>query len=764
MKYTVWFSQIDKEDVDIVGGKGANLGELTKIRSPVPDGFAITSRAYFEFLDQNKLGDKIEKILQKLDYDNQDLVDEISEHIKDIVESADLPEEVITEIKDEYKKLSRLKKHVAVRSSATVEDLSVKSFAGQLDTFLNINNFDGVHSSIKKCWASLYNPRTLFYLKESGLSQSKVGVAVIIQEMVQSEVSGVMFTVDPMTNNKDRLVIEAVWGLGNLIVEGVVTPDHYEVAKSSFTIINKKLGLQTKQLILEKERNKEIPVSDTYQNVQKVPDKKILELAQIGKKIESTYLFPQDIEWAIENNKLYILQSRPVTSADKVQDEKFKKTDPDLPVLVKGTPTSPGIAQGVAKIIKSSKQISKVTRGDILVLPVSNHNFTPALKKAAALVTDKGGETSHAAIIAREMGIPCVVGASIATSTIKPNTVVTVNGSTGIVYKGALPRKRISRLLASYEATGASREKEPDDKKTATKIFVNLVDSTLASEISQKNVDGVGLLRAEFIISEIGIHPQKLVESNKKDLYIKKVIDGLKVSCASFDPRPVVYRTSDYTSNEYKNFKNGSQYEIEEENPLLGFRGALRYTSEPEIFNLELEAIKYVRNKLNLKNLWLLIPFVRTLDEMANIKRMVAASGLHRSPTFKLFLSVEVPSTVALIDKFLDIGIDGISIDLADLTALFLGADRGNEKVFKYFSDLEKSVLWALERVIREARKRKVHSTLVGQNTVMLPQLMDKVIEWGIDSISVTPDMIESTRKTVYESEKRVVTSSKKEK
>ncbi|MCH8821012.1 phosphoenolpyruvate synthase [Patescibacteria group bacterium] len=762
MKYIVWFSQIDKEDVDIVGGKGANLGEIRRIGSPVPDGFVVTSKAYFEFLEKNKLGVRVEEILGKLDYNNQELVDEISEHIKDVIKSSPLPEEIISEVRNEYKKLSNSKGYVAVRSSATVEDLSVKSFAGQLDTFLNLNNLDNILSSIKKCWASLYNPRALLYLKESGLGKSKIGVAVIIQEMVQSEVSGVMLTVDPMTNNKDRLVIESVWGLGNLIVEGVVTPDHYEVAKSSFTIINKKISTQTTQLILAKEQNKEIPVSAAYQNIQKVSDEKIIELAKIGRKIENTYLFPQDIEWAIENNKLYILQSRPVTSAESEPDEKFEKTEINLPVLVKGTPTSPGIAQGVAKIIKSSKQVARVKRGDILVLPVNNHNFIAALKKAAAVITDKGGETSHAAIIAREMGLPCVVGTSIATNMIKPDTVVTVNGSTGIVYKGGLPYKRISRLVASFEDKSASNKKEPADKKTATKIFVNLVDSTLAYEISQKNVDGVGLLRAEFLISEIGIHPKKLIEKNKKDLYIKKIIEGLKISCASFDPRPVVYRVSDYTSNEYKNFKNGSQYEIEEENPLLGFRGAIRYISEPEIFSLELEAIKYVRNKLNLKNLWLLIPYVRTLEEMANIKRMVAASGLHRSSTFKLILSVEVPSTVFLIDKFLDIGIDGISIDLADLTSLLLGADRGNEKIFKYFSDLDKSVLWALERVIKEARRKRVYSTLVGQNTVLSPQLVDKVIEWGIDSISVTPDMIESTRNTVYEAEKRVVVSRKK--
>jgi len=762
MKYIVWFSQIDKEDVDIVGGKGANLGEIRRIGSPVPDGFVVTSKAYFEFLEKNKLGVRVEEILGKLDYNNQELVDEISEHIKDVIKSSPLPTEIISEVGSEYKKLSNSKGYVAVRSSATVEDLSGKSFAGQLDTFLNLNNLDNILSPIKKCWASLYNPRALLYLKESGLGKSKIGVAVIIQEMVQSEVSGVMLTVDPMTNNKDRLVIESVWGLGNLIVEGVVTPDHYEVAKSSFTIINKKISAQTTQLILAKEQNKEIPVSAAYQKIQKVSDEKIIELAKIGRKIENTYLFPQDIEWAIENNKLYILQSRPVTSAESEPDEKFEKTEIDLPVLVKGTPTSPGIAQGVAKIIKSSKQVARVKRGDILVLPVNNHNFIAALKKAAAVITDKGGETSHAAIIAREMGLPCVVGTSIATNIIKPDTVVTVNGSTGIVYKGGLPYKRISRLVASFGDKSTSNNKEPAVKKTATKIFVSLVDSTLAYEISQKNVDGVGLLRAEFLISEIGIHPKKLIEKNKKDLYIKKIIEGLKISCASFDPRPVVYRVSDYTSNEYKNFKNGSQYEIEEENPLLGFRGAIRYISEPETFSLELEAIKYVRNKLNLKNLWLLIPYVRTLEEMANIKRMVAASGLHRSSTFKLILSVEVPSTVFLIDKFLDIGIDGISIDLADLTFLLLGADRGNEKIFKYFSDLDKSVLWALERVIKEARRKRVYSTLVGQNTVLSPQLVDKVIEWGIDSISVTPDMIESTRNTVYEAEKRVVVSRKK--
>ncbi len=762
MKYIIWLNQIDKEDVELVGGKGANLGELKKAGSHVPNGFAITSEAYFEFLEQNKLNEKIKSILSKADYQNPKLVKEISEHVQDLIKVSIIPTDIISEVKKSYLKLSKNNQYVAVRSSATVEDLASTSFAGQLESFINLKSEKTVLESIKKCWASLYEPRTLFYLNETKIKNPKIGVAIFIQEMIQSDVSGVMFTIDPVTNNNDRLVIESVWGLGSMIVEGVITPDHYEVTKQSLTIIDKKIGSQSKQLILTDEKNKEIPVSEAYRNVQKISDEKLLELAKLGKKIESLYLFPQDIEWAIKDDKLYILQSRPVTSLERQLKSESKKGRIDLEVLVKGSPASPGIAQGISRVIKSVKELGKINRGDILIFPMSSQDYVPALKKAGAVVTDKGGETSHVAIVSREIGIPCVVGTGIATQRANPGTIVTVNGTKGIVYKGSIPTGKLSTLVAQFEDKKKLKEKESDKLKTATKVLVNLVDSTFAAEVSQKKVDGVGLLRAEFMMSEIGIHPKKLIEEKNEKVLIDKFVEGMKVTCASFDPRPVIYRSADFTNNEYRHFKGGTKYEREEANPLLGYRGSYRNVNDPEVFGLELEALNIVRNKFNFKNLWLMVPFVRKVEEMAEVKKLVSASGLHRSSSFKLLMALELPSNVVLIDKYLDLGIDGVSIDLAHLTTMMIGVDRSNERVFEYFSEVDPSVLWSLERVITECSRRKAYSIVMGQSSAKFPELNDDLVKWGVSAVSVSPDLIDRTRKAIYESEKKLVSARKR--
>jgi len=603
MKYTFWLNQIGKEDVEIVGGKSANLGELKRLQIPVPDGFAISSEAYFEFLEKNKLTDQIKKILEKIDFKNTDLVSEIAEHLRDLILLAELPSDITAEVSKAFNQLTKKSEYVAVRSSATIEDVALTSFAGQLESFINLKSLDEALLSIKKCWASLYDTGSLFYIKEKNIDTSKVGVAIMIQAMIESDVSGVMFTVDPITNNKSRIVIESVLGLGELIVKGEVTPDHYELAKESFTIINKEIGSQPKQLILSKSENREIPVAAAYKNTQKIPDSKLIELAKIGRNIENAYLFPQDIEWAMENDELYILQSRPVTSfLTPKENSKQKGFTIDLPILVEGTPASPGIAQGFARNISSPKEISKMKKGDILILPISNQNYIPALKKAGAVITDKGGETSHAAIVSREVGIPCVVGTNTATKQIKSGSAITVNGSLGTVYEGSLPHSNLH--LTELEHSAQETEKEQQKHlKTATQIFVNLVDSSISADVSQKNVDGVGLLRAEFIISELGVHPKKLIEDKKQRVFVEQLVTALKITCASFEPREVIYRSLDFTSNEYNHFKGGGSYEAEETHPLLGYRGAIRNIIDPAIFNLELEAISIARNKFQMRNL-----------------------------------------------------------------------------------------------------------------------------------------------------------------
>ena len=385
---------------------------------------------------------------------------------------------------------------------------------------------------------------------------------------------------------------------------------------------------------------------------------------------------------------------------------------------------------------------------------MTNPDYVPAMKKTVAIVTDKGGRTSHAAIVSRELGIPCVVGTNKATRVLaNSRAVITVNGAAGKVYQGALNQER----LAAIHYVEKKKVEQVRSLKTATKVFVNLGEKGLVDEVSNRPVDGIGLLRAEFMIAEIGVHPQAMIEARKQKLFIEKLANSLKVFVQGFDPRPVIYRATDFKTNEYKNLKGGEKYEEDEPNPLLGFRGAYRYISNPQVFEMELAAIKMVRNKYGFKNLWLMIPFVRTLSEMEQTKKLIAAAGLHRSASFKLLMMAEIPSNVILIDKFLDLGIDGVSIGSNDLTMLLLGLDRDNAKVSGEFDELDPAVLGAIEKIISECRKRKLYSGICGQAPSIYPELTEKLVEWGISSISVSPDAIEKTREIVYEAEKKLV-------
>jgi pyruvate, water dikinase len=762
-KLIVWFKDIDKSNIALVGGKGANLGEMSKSGFPVPPGFIVTSEAYYYFIKKNKLQKQIKDILKATDIYDPSQLQQASARIRKVVESAPIPKIISQEVFNFYEQISgRLKSAlVAVRSSATAEDLPDASFAGQQDTYLNIKGEASLVNTVRKCWASLFTPRAIFYREEKKFNHFKIGIAVPVQKMIQSDTSGVMFTVDPITNNKKVIIVEAIYGLGELIVQGAVTPDHYEVLKSNFKIKSKQMGRQLIKLIKVKSITKQVAVSKNKQIKQKITDKQVKEIAKWGKKLHQHYFFPQDVEWAIEKNQIYILQTRPVTTIKKEKPgkktKKIKKPQIKLPELLSGVAASPGIRSGLAKIIKSAKQIDKVKQDEILITSMTTPDFVPAMKRALAIVTDKGGQTSHAAIVSRELGVPCVVGTNKATKKIKNGMLITVDGRSGKVYKGGLDAKT-SHNIEEYKDQQKPNQKLAINLKTATKLYVNLGEPDLAQEISKRNVDGVGLLRAEFMISEhIGIHPRQLIKNKKEHIFVNKLTDGLKTFCQAFDPRPVVYRATDFKTNEYKNLKGGKDFEPEEANPMLGYRGALRYIKDEKVFELELKAIKNVRNKHNLKNLWLMIPFVRKVEEFKQVKKIISSAGLTRSPSFNLWIMVEVPSTVVLLEDFIKTGIDGISIGTNDLTMLLLGIDRDNHEVASAFDERDPAVLWALKKVIKTCHKHKITSSVCGQAPSVYPELAEKLVKWGISSVSVSPDAIERTRQIIYQAEHKTV-------
>ncbi|MFC1711580.1 phosphoenolpyruvate synthase [Patescibacteria group bacterium] len=757
-RLVVWFKDVDKSNIDLVGGKGANLGEMIKAGFPVPPGFNVTAEAYYYFIKENQLQDQIKAILKPVDVNDPNQLLDVSQNIRKIVIKGKVPSDLAKEIIKYYEKLSGVLKHclVAVRSSATAEDLPDASFAGQQATFLNVKGEANLINYVRECWASLFTPRAIFYRVQKKFDHFKVGIAVPVQKMIQSDKSGVMFTLDPISNNKRIVVVEAIYGLGELIVQGSVTPDHFEVDKQSLKIKVKQVNNQKVQLIKSGSITKKTRVKNSLQEKQKITDKQVVELAKYGKKLHQHYFFPQDIEWAIEKGKIYILQTRPVTTT-RMKKTKKKDVTINLPEICKGVSASPGIVSGYAKIIKSAREIGKVKKGEILITQMTTPDFVPAMKKAAAIVTDKGGQTSHAAIVSRELGLPCVVGTGNATKVIKSGTVITINGKTGLVYKGALDKRSSLKIdIPKDLATNINRSNIKI--RTATKVYVNLGEPDLAEEVSKRNVDGVGLLRAEFMISEsIGVHPRKLIKDKKQKLFIEKLSEGLKTFCTAFDPRPVVYRATDFKTNEYKNLKGGKQFEPEEANPMLGYRGAFRYIKDEAVFELELEAIKRVRNKYGLKNLQLMIPFVRTVDELVKVKRIIAANGLTRSSTFNLWMMVEVPSTVILLDDFIKAGIDAVSVGTNDLTMLILGVDRDSENVAEVYDERNKAVYWALEKIIKTCHKHKITCSICGQAPSVYPDLTRKLVNWGITSVSVSPDAIERTREIVYEAEKKRV-------
>ena len=746
-KIIAWFDEVTKDDIPLVGGKGANLGEMVHARIPVPPGFIVTADAYFKFLKTSKLTDEIRRYLEDLNVNDSRKLQEVSNLIKDRISSVPMPPDIVKEIKDAYRKLGQ--GLVAVRSSATAEDLPEASFAGQQSTFLNIQGEDEVVAAVQGCWSSLFEPRAIFYRQEHGFDHFRVGIAVPVQKMVQSETSGVMFTVEPLSSDTTKILIEAICGLGEAIVSGDVTPDQYLLDKNRIRIIDKKIHKQEWQLVRnteapvgELEPNIKIPVPPSKRAKQKLADKDIVALAKVGKMIEDLYQFPQDIEWAREEKQLFILQTRPVTTL-KPKEETKTLPKIEAKAILTGIAACPGIAVGPVKIVEAS-QIDKVKNGDVLVAEMTTPDFVPAMKRATAIVTDRGGRTAHAAIVSRELGIPCVVGTEVATKTLSDGQEITVDGSRGEVYDGkvAEPTAAVPTVITQERI------------KTKTRIYVNLAEPELAEVVAARHVDGVGLLRAEFMIAQIGGHPRYMLHEGKGEQFMEMLSRNITTFAKAFNPRPVVYRTTDFKTNEYRNLRGGDKYEEFEENPMLGYRGCSRYTREPEVFRLEVDAIKKVCQYYD--NLYVMIPFVRFVDEMARIKRFLVAEGLYQFPNFKLWMMVEVPSNVFLIDKFIDVGIDGVSIGSNDLTQLILGIDRDNPKLAQQFDERDEAVLMGIEKVIKVSNSKGITSSICGQAPSVYPELTENLVRWGINSVSVSPDMIDETRRIVAAAEAKL--------
>jgi pyruvate, water dikinase len=777
MTYLVDLQDVSEKDLPLVGGKAGKLGELIREGLPVPPGFVVTTEAYQAFVDATPLRAEIPAALASIHAEDPASVEAAAQRIRSMFEATPFPAELRATLAEAYERFVRQHsvRFAAVRSSATAEDLEGASFAGLQDTYLNVTGVDHILSAIRKCWGSLFTPRVLVYRQRKGFDHAAVRLAVLVQKMVDATVSGILFTRDPNTG-ENHMIVEAGWGLGEAIVGGEVTPDHYVVDGATLKVVHKQISEQKVRLVRAEgggNRREEIPADE--RKIQKLPDHRLHRLVSLARVIESHYRRPMDVEWCGDASAIYIVQARPVTTIPTStvpgtghDGAPADSGSGDEKPILRGFGASPGIATGAARVLTGAADMEKLKSGEVLVTTMTTPDMVPAMSRAAAIVTDEGGMTCHAAIVSRELGVPCVVGTREATKLISEGEEVSVDGKTGSVYRGAIHRASAAPAAAAGAATPLSSAHAHDlAPVTATKIYVNVGVPEKAEEYARLPVSGVGLLRIEFIFTaHVRDHPLALLKKGRKDELVQRLADGIGKVCQAFHPRPVIVRTSDFKTNEYRGMPGGEEFEPEEENPMIGWRGCSRYISPvyKPAFLCELEAIHRVRTERGLKNAMVMLPFVRNTWELEEIAEMMRAQGLRRSRDFQLYLMAEVPSTVLLAREFSK-HCDGFSIGSNDLTQLVLGADRDSQTLGRmgYFDERDPAVLRAIQLLIEGAHAEGRTVGICGQGPSVYPEFAEFLVQQGIDSISLNADTVTTTIRTIASLEQRMKLKSLRE-
>ncbi len=755
MSYCVWFKDLNKDSIATAGGKGANLGEMFQFFIPVPNGFSVTAQTYKEFVERTGLQQKIMDLLEGLNIEDTDKLQQVAQQIQQLVSSTPISPEMAEEIKDNYELLGVQKGaqslvqgndvFVAVRSSATAEDLAEASFAGQQATFLNVKGKEQVVKAVRDCWASLFTARAIYYREKQKFDHGKVLISAIVQKMVNSEKSGIMFTVNPATNHDDEIVIEAIYGLGEMIVGGEVNPDLYIVEKGTRSI--KKMEIRKQEIGLFRNAygmNEKKPIPLEQQERQKINEKQIQELARLGKKLEDHYGKPQDIEWAVENGEVFIVQTRAVTTFKPHAEEQVTANEEKGKILLKGETASAGVYSGKVKIIHNMSDLGKIEKGDILVTAMTTPDMVPGMQRAGAIVTNDGGMTCHAAIVSREMGTPCIVGTEHATDVLKDGEIITVHASQGIVYEGALEIKQEVKTTPTASAQNVH---------TSTKIKVILDLPDLAQRAASTGADGVGLIRSEIIIAAGGIHPAEYIRRGKASEYTNLLKDGIRKIAKAFRNKPVWVRCSDMRSDEYRGLQGGEE-EPKETDPMIGWHAIRRLLDEPEILKAEFQAIRELHYE-GWKNVGVMIPFVIRVEEVKKAKEIMRSVGLEPGKAVPFGIMVETPASCWIIEELCKEGISFVSFGTNDLTQLTLGIDRNNEKIAKLFDEMHPAVLGEMAKVIKVCKKYKVETSVCGQ-AGSRPDMADFLVHQGIDSISANVDAVAAIRKVVADVERKV--------
>ena len=738
-------------DAEEAGGKGANMGEMVAAKLPVPPGFVVLRDGYLASMTVAGLAAELNSA-HRMAIDHAGETGTLTERcqlMQDLVIKAGMDDEVRTEIIAAYRAMGA-NIVVAVRSSATGEDGADASFAGMNATFTNISGEDCLVDAVQRCWASLFSPLVVTYRASRGFTADPA-MAVVVQQMIASERSGVAFTADPTTDAVDRVVVEAAFGQGEVVVSGSVEPDTYIVAKESGEILSRRIGHQSFKIVRGADgHDQNVALGGAQAQAQVLSDDEVREIAGIAVASERHSGCPQDTEWAIADGNTWIVQTRPITTLTRVG----KPVADSHEILVQGLPAVPGSASGTVRVLADVGEGGRLQDGEVLVAQMTNPDWLPTMRRAAALVTYTGGMTCHAAIVARELGVPCVVGARTATTDLTDGEMVTVDGTHGRVLAG-----RVSGGAQTAAISGAGQVMVVG-AVTATKIYVNILLPDAAEAAAARDVDGVGLLRAETMLTDAlgNRHPRDLIAKGEQDGLVNKLAAAVGRVASAFAPRPVIYRASDFRTNEFRSLDGGEQYEPREHNPMIGFRGCFRYVKNPDLFDLELKALARVREQS--PNLHLMIPFVRTKWELEECLALVDASPLGRQRGLHRWVMAEVPSVVYWLPEYVGMGIDGVSIGSNDLTQLILGVDRDSDQCAELFDEADEAVLDAIGRIVGTARRLGITSSLCGQAPSTNPAFAEHLVAMGITSISVSPDAADQARRVVAAAERRLLLES----
>jgi pyruvate,water dikinase len=743
----LWLEEIRKEDIISVGGKGASLGEMASIGLPVPKAFVVTAQAFRRFLVETGLEKKIFSSFENLDVEDNEALEKAADNAKNLVMKAKMPAAIRDDIKKSYKKMGD-ELIVAVRSSATAEDLPDASFAGQQETFLNIKGEAALVSSVQKCWASLYGARAIYYRAKQGFDDHTVNIAVVVQQLVHSEKAGVMFTSHPITGELET-IIEGSWGLGEAVVSGSVSPDKYVFDQRKELVTDTYIANKKVEIIADGDHGTKLAeVSKDRQDAQVLSDAEIAKLAMYGKIAENHYGVPQDVEWGVVAGTIYILQSRPITTIGKKEGKGMSGKRSDAKILLKGQGAAPGIASGKVIIIRDVKDTGAVKEGDILVTRMTNPDMVPAMRKVAAIITDEGGMTCHAAIVSRELGTPAIVGTRNATNQLKNGQVITVDGEMGLIYEGEIAPKASAQAPAAGQAVTISAP-----IITATSVKVNVSIPEAAARAAATGADGVGLLRIEHLILGLNKTPGWYIANNREEEFVKELHDGIKIVLDAFPGKPVWVRTLDAPTDEFRNMAGGEN-EPHEHNPMLGWRGIRRDLQSPDQFRLQIEAFKRLW-KEGYENLGVMFPMVSHPEQFIVGKEMMRACGVDVE-NVTLGIMIEIPASAIMIEDFIRAGIKFASFGTNDLIQYTLAIDRNNENVADMYNPKHPAVLSLIHSAIQACRAYNVECSICGQ-AGSDPKMATWLVEHGITSISANIDAIPKIREAVAKTEKRII-------